>query len=73
MNAYHEEWLESSTIYLHGRVACDFDSSSGCEKIVTEPRYIGGGVLDLVLTDAPDAVGIRVGSPVGTLDHSASL
>ena len=39
--------------------------------MVTEPTYNDGGVLDLVLTDVPDLVGIRVGSPVGTSYHSA--
>ena len=39
--------------------------------MVTEPTGIDGGVLDLVLTDIPDVVGVRVGSPVGTSDHSA--
>ena len=41
--------------------------------MVTEPAHIDGGVLDLGLTDVPDVVGVRVGSPVGTSDHSAVL
>ena len=51
--------------------ARDFASSSGCEQMITEPTHIDGGVLDLVLTDVPDVVVVRVGSPVGILDHSA--
>ena len=38
--------------------------------MVMEPTHIDGGVLDLVLTDDPDAVGNRVGSPVGTSDYT---
>ena len=39
--------------------------------MVTEPTHIDGGVFDLVLTNVSDVVEVRVGSPVGTLDHSA--
>ena len=35
------------------------------------PTHIDEGMLDLVLADVPDVVGIRVGSPVGASDHSA--
>ena len=38
---------------------------------VTEPTHIDEWVLDLVLTDVPDIVGVRVCSSVGTSDHSA--
>ena len=41
--------------------------------MVTEPTHIDGGVLDLVLTDDPDIVGVQVGSPVATLNNSAVL
>ena len=34
--------------------------------MVTEPAYIDGAVLDLVLTDVSDLVGARVSSPDGT-------
>ena len=71
VNAHHEEWLGSYTTNLHGRVVRDFSSLSGCEQMVTELTPIGGEVFDLVLTDVPDVVGVRVGSPVGTCDHSA--
>ena len=39
--------------------------------MVTEPTHIDGGVLDLVLTDVPDIVEVRVGTPVGTSGYSA--
>ena len=39
--------------------------------MVTEPAHIDEGVLDLVLTDVPDVIGIRVGAPVETSDHNA--
>ena len=38
--------------------------------MVTESKYIDGGVLGLVQTDAHDLVEVRVVSPIGTLDHS---
>lgn len=38
--------------------------------MVKEPTRIDGGVLDLVLTDDPDVVGSRIGSPVNPSDHS---
>ena len=72
-NAHHEECFESSTTNLHGSAARDFASSSGCEQMVTEPTQIDGGVLDLVLTDVFDIVGVRVGSSVGTSNYSAVL
>ena len=66
VSAHDEEWLGFSTINLHGRAARDFVSSSGCEQMVSEPTHIEGRV-----TDISDIVGVRVGSPVGTSDHSA--
>ena len=41
--------------------------------MVAEPTHIEGEVLDLVLTDVSDVVGVEVGSQVGTSDHSAVL
>ena len=70
VNAHHEEWLGSSMTNGHGRVAHYF-TSSGCEQMVTEPTHIDGEVLELVLTDVPDIVGVQVGSPVRTSNHSA--
>ena len=69
--ALQEEWLGSSTTTLHARAARIFASSSGCERMVTELTHIDRGVLDTVLTDVPDLVGVWVDSPVGTSDHSA--
>ena len=48
---------------LHGRTARDFASSLAF-------TYINGDVLDLVLTDVPDLVGVRVGLPVSMSVHS---
>ena len=56
---------------LHGRAAPNFTSSSGCEQIVSEHTHIAGGVLDLVLTDVPGLIGLRVGSTLRTSDHTA--
>ena len=58
---------------LYGRAARDFASTSCCEQMVTEPTHIDGEVPDLVLTDVPDVVGVRVGLPVGTSHHSAVI
>ena len=71
VNAQLKEWLGVSTTNLHGRAARYFASSSGCEKIVTAPTRIEGGVLDFVLTDVPDVVWLV--SPVSTWDHIASF
>ena len=60
VNAHHEEGLGSSATHLHGRVARVFASSSDCKQMVMEPTHIDGGVLNLVLTDVPDVVRIRV-------------
>ena len=38
--------------------------------MATEPTHIDRRVLDLVPTDVPDVVGIRVNSPGGTSDYS---
>ena len=38
--------------------------------MVTKPTHINGGVSDLVLTDILAIVEVRIGSPVGTSDHS---
>ena len=42
VNAYHEKWLGSSTITVHGKAALESASSSGYEQTVTEPRPING-------------------------------
>ena len=51
----------SSTTTVHGNTALDFVSSSGCEKMVTEPTHVDGGVPDLLLTDVHDLFEVRVG------------
>lgn len=71
LNAHHSEWLGSTRTTEHGVAAFDFSTVSGCSQLVREPTHVRGGVLDLVLTDVPDLVGIQVRPPVGTSDHSA--
>ena len=39
--------------------------------MITKPIHVDGEVLNLVLTDVPGVVTVRVGPPVGTSDHSA--
>ena len=36
-----------------------------------KPTHIDCSMLDLVLTNVPDFVGVRIGSPVETSDYSA--
>ena len=71
MNAYHVEWFGSSMTNLRGRAGHDFALVLGCEQMVTKPTHIDGGVLNLVLIDVPDVVGVRIGSAIGTVDHGA--
>ena len=66
VNAPHEEWLGSSTTTLQGRAACDFASSSGCEQMVTDPTYINGGFLDLMLTSNQVTIILQINVPVQT-------
>ena len=65
--------IMSRSLDLHdGRAVRNFASSSlGCEQMVPEPIHIDGGVLDLVVTDGPDLVWVRVGSPVRTAGYIA--
>ena len=63
--------MKSGLGLLRRRDMRDFASSSGCQQMVTEPTHNDRGVLELVLTDIPDGVEIRVGSTLGTSDHSA--
>ena len=65
VNAHNEERLGSSTTNLHCRAARDFASPSSCVQLVPEPTHIDRGVLDFVLTNAPDVLGVRIFSPVG--------
>ena len=70
-NAHHREWLSSvSPTDRHGLSACDFSSVSGCEQLIHEPTHVSGNCLDLIFTDVPGVVASRVGSPIGTSDHS---
>ena len=39
--------------------------------MLIEPTHVDREVFDLVLTDVPDVVVVRVSSPVGTSDQSA--
>ena len=72
VNAHHEERLRSPTTNLHGRAARDLPHHR-VVQMVTEATHINGGAFDLVLTDVPDVLAVRVGLPVGTSNHSAIL
>ena len=54
----YKKWLWSSTADLHGNASRDFASPSRWEQEVTDPTHIDVRVLDLVLTDIPDGVGL---------------
>ena len=71
VSTHHEEWLRSSMTNLHGRPARVFALSLGCERIVMKPTHIDGGVLDPVLTDFSDVVGVWIGTSFGTSNHNA--
>ena len=71
LNAHHTEWLNSiSPTNRHGRAALDFSNLSGCEQLVREPTHNSGNCLDLLLTDAPAVVSVRVVPPLGCSDHA---
>ena len=70
-NVHHREWLNSiSPTDRHGLSAYDFSSVSGCDQLVGEPTHVSGNCLDLIFTDVPGVATSRVGSPVGTSNHS---
>ena len=72
-NAHHTDWLGSvSPTHCQGRAALDFANISGCDQLVSEPTHRSGNALDLVFTDVPSVVSVRVSSNIGTSDHSAS-
>ena len=70
-SAHQREWLTSvSPTDAHGRAALDFANVSGCSQLVSGPTHRTGNCLDLVLSDAPDAVKVEVKAPLGSSDHS---
>ena len=48
----------------HGLDALDFCKLSGWEQLVPCLTHIAGNRPDLVMTDAPDYVGVFVGTPL---------
>ena len=69
-NSHHMEWLGSPRNDNHGVAAHNFSSLSDCTQLVRGPTHVGGGVLDLVLTNVPDLCRVVVGGPIGKSDHS---
>ena len=70
-NAHHRDWLNSvSPTDCHGIRAFDFASESGCDQLIDQPTHRSGNCLDLLFSDTPGVVSCRVGSPIGTSDHS---
>ena len=55
-NCHHSEWLGSHITHAHGVAAFDFATVAYCPQLVNGPTHRAGGVLDLVLTNVPDAV-----------------
>ena len=70
-NAHHKEWLNSvSDTDCHGRRALDFSTESGCEQLIQRPTHKLGNILDLIFTDVRGVVSSKVGTPIGTSDHT---
>ena len=69
VNAHHEERLGSFTTNLHSKTAHDFVSSLVVGRWLRSLKTLMKGCLDLVLTDVPDVVKVRVSLRVGTSDH----
>ena len=70
-NCHHSEWLGSRVTNSHGVAAFDFASITDCTQLVSGPTHRDGGVLDLVLTNAPDLCRVEIGSSVGRSDHAS--
>ena len=72
LNAHHQQWLNSlSPTNRHGHAALDFSNLSGCTQLVTGPTHNSGNRLDLLLSDVPDVVEVKISPPIGKSDHSA--
>ena len=71
LNGHHQEWLDSTTTNLHGILAFDFATVSGCDQLVVCPTHACGGTLDLLMTDVPGLVLVSVVAPIGNSDHSS--
>ena len=70
LNAHHKEWLNSvSNTDQSGHAAFDFSSLSGCEQLVNSPTHQSGNCLDLLLTNVPGVVRVKVDPPIGRSDH----
>ena len=57
LNGHHQEWLGSTTTNSHV-AAFDFATVSGCDQLVVGPTHARGGILDLLMTDVPDLIGL---------------
>ena len=71
LNGHQQEWLGSTTTNRHCVAALDFDTVSGCHRLVISPTHACGGTLDLLMTDVPDLVRVVVVAPLGRSDHSS--
>ena len=67
MHAHYEEWIGSSVTNFQDKSERDFVSS------LVVSRWLRSEVLDLVLTDVPDIVGVPLDSPVGASVQSAII
>ena len=70
LNVHHQNWLVSvSNTDSAGIAALDFANLSGCDQLVQESTHRSGNCLDLLLTDVPQVVDVKVKPPLGTSDH----
>ena len=71
LNGHHQEWLGSTTTNSHVVAAFYFVTVSGCDQLVVGLTHARGGILDLLMTDAPDLIQVAVVAPIGNSDHSS--
>ena len=69
-NAKHLAW-HSQITDDDGRAAFEFGVSSGTSQLVKEQTHSRGNVLDLLFTDVPETVTVKVDDHIGNSDHSA--
>ena len=48
LNGHNQEWLGSTTMYLHGVAAFDFDRVVGNDQLVVDQTHLGGDTVDLL-------------------------
>ena len=71
LSRHHLERLGTTTTNRHGVTSFDFTAVHDFDQLVVNPTHVGGGTLDLSITDVPDLVRVAVVGPTGSSDHSS--